>query len=71
MTLKKWIESLEDFADYTYYLYMGEGFYTELTLDEVINGRHSNHQRFVIKIEENKIYITLKKPWSHKGRFRR
>ena len=41
MTLKKWIESLEEFADYTYYLYMGEGFYTELTLDEVINGRHS------------------------------
>lgn len=71
MTLRKWIESLEGFADYTYYLHMGDGFYTELTADEVINGRHSNHQKFVIKIEKNKIYITLKKPWSHKGRFRR
>jgi hypothetical protein len=41
---------------------LGEIFATE---------RYAKHSNFKIRIEGEKIYITLKKPWSHKGRFAR
>jgi hypothetical protein len=32
--------------------------------------RYAKHSNFKIRIEDGSIYITLKKPWSHKGRFK-
>jgi len=71
MTLRKWIDNLEDHASYKYFMHMGDGYYTEVPLGEVLaTERYANHTSFKIRIDGNNIYITLKKPWSHKGRFR-
>jgi len=71
MTLRKWIDSLEDNASYKYFMHMGDGYYSEIPLSEVLaTERYANHTSFKIRIDGNSIYITLKKPWSHKGRFR-
>lgn len=71
MTLRKWIDSLEDNESYKYFMHMGDGYYSEIPLGEVLaTERYANHTSFKIRIDGNSIYITLKKPWSHKGRFR-
>lgn len=71
MTLRKWIGSLEDNASYKYFMHMGDLYYTEIPLSEILaTERYAKHSNFKIRIDGGKIYITLKKPWSHKGRFR-
>lgn len=72
MTLRKWIESLEDYSGFRYFMHMGDNFYSEMPLGDILaTERYANHSNFKIRIEGECIYITLKKPWSHKGRFRR
>ena len=71
MTLRKWIDSLEDNVGFTYFMNMGDNYYTEIPLAEILaTERYAKHSNFKIRIDDGKIYITLKKPWSHKGRFR-
>lgn len=71
MTLRKWIDSLEDNVGFRYFMYMGDHYYTEIPLGEILTTEHyAKHSNFKIRIDDGKIYITLKKPWSHKGRFR-
>lgn len=71
MTLRKWIDSLEDNVRFRYFMYMGDHYYTEIPLGEILTTeRYAKHSNFKIRIDDGKIYITLKKPWSHKGRFR-
>ncbi|MBR6154997.1 MAG: hypothetical protein IKQ43_11240 [Treponema sp.] len=53
-------------------MHMGDNYYTEMPLGEILaTERYAKHSNFKIRIEGEKIYITLKKPWSHKGRFSR
>ena len=71
MTLRKWIDSLEDSVGFRYFMHMGDNYYTEMPLSEILaTERYAKHSNFKIRIDGGKIYIMLKKPWSHKGRFR-
>lgn len=71
MTLRKWISILEDNASYKYFMHMGDNYYTEIPLTKILTTeRYAKHFNLKICIDGEKIYITLKKPWSHKGRFR-
>lgn len=71
MTLRKWIDSLEDNAGYKYFMHMGDNYYTEMPLGEIFaTERYAKHSSFKIRIDGDSIYITLKKPWSHKGGFK-
>ena len=72
MTLRKWIDSLEDNVGYRYFMHMGDNYYAEMPLGEILaTERYAKHSNFKIRIENGCVYIILKKPWSHKGRFAR
>jgi hypothetical protein len=72
MTLRKWIDSLEDNVGYRYFMHMGDNYYAEMPLGEILaTQRYAKHSNFKIRIENGCVYIILKKPWSHKGRFAR
>lgn len=72
MTLRKWIDSLEDNVGYRYFMHMGDNYYAEMPLGEILaTQRYAKHSNFKIRIENGCVYIILKKPWSHKGRFTR
>ena len=58
MTLRKWIDSLEYNADYKYFMHMGDNYYTEMPLGEILaTERYAKHSNFKIRIEDKKIYI--------------
>lgn len=62
MTLKRWIDSLEDNAGYKYFMHMGDNYYTEMPLGEIFaTERYAKHSSFKIRIDGDSIYITLKK----------
>ena len=62
MTLRKWIYSLYNHETYKCMLYMGGGFYTEIDMKDLLS-KYGEHSKFVIKIEQDTLWIVLKKPW--------
>jgi hypothetical protein len=41
---------------------MGGGFYTEIDMKDLLS-KYGEHSKFVIKIEQDTLWIVLKKPW--------
>ena len=57
MTLKRWIDSLEDNAGYKYFMHMGDNYYTEMPLGEIFSTeRYAKHSSFKIRIDGDSIY---------------
>ena len=57
MTLRKWIDSLEDNADYKYFMHMGDNYYTEMPLGKIFaTERYAKHpnlkaKRFILHLK--------------------